>query len=116
MDGKTYEDLCKFPDNAKQEAGYQLHLVQSGDEPTDWKPMKTIGQGTKEIRINEDGAYRIIYVAKFEDAIYVLHAFPKKTQKTSKKDIDLARERYKTMQRKQVKNEYHYTQNHRQYF
>ncbi len=101
--GKAYEDLCRFPDAAKHEAGYQLHLVQTGDEPGDWKPMKTIGQGAKEIRINEDGAYRIIYVARFEDAIYVLHAFPKKTKKTSKKDIDLARERYKAMQREQVK-------------
>ena len=101
--GNAYESLCKFPDNAKKEAGYQLHLVQTGDAPSDWKPMKTIGQGVREIRIDEDGAYRIIYVAKFEDAIYVLHAFPKKTQKTAKKDIDLARERYKTLQRKQVK-------------
>ncbi len=101
--GKAYQDLCNFPDDAKHEAGYQLHLVQTGDEPTDWKPMKTIGQGAKEIRINEAGAYRIIYVAKFEDAIYVLHAFPKKTQKTAKKDIDLAQERYKAIQREQVK-------------
>ncbi len=101
--GNAYESLCKFPDSAKQEAGYQLHLVQTGEDPTDWKPMKTIGQGVKEIRINEDGAYRVIYVAKFEEAIYVLHAFPKKTQKTSKKDIDLAQERYKIVQRKHIK-------------
>ena len=65
--------------------------------------MKSIGQGVKEIRIDEGGAYRVIYVAKFEDAIYVLHAFQKKTHKTAKKDIDLARERYKAMQREQVK-------------
>lgn len=101
--GRAYDDLFAFPREAKQEAGYQLHLVQTGDNPTDWKPMKGIGQGVKEIRINEGGAYRVIYVAKFENAIYVLHAFQKKTQKTAKKDIDLARERYKMIEREQVK-------------
>ena len=97
--GGSYKDLCSFPDNAKQEAGYQLHLVQTGDGPNDWKPMSSIGSGVNEIRINEGGAFRVIYVAKFEDAVYVLHAFQKKTQKTPKKDIDLAKDRYKTLLR-----------------
>ena len=97
MDGGAYKDLCSFPDNAKQEAGYQLHLVQMGDDPADWKPMASIGSGVNEIRISEGGAFRVIYVAKFEDTVYVLHAFQKKTQKTPKKDIDLAKDRYKTV-------------------
>lgn len=97
--GGAYKDLCSFPDNAKQEAGYQLHLVQMGDDPNDWKPMSSIGSGVNEIRINEGGAFRVIYVAKFEGAVYVLHAFQKKTQKTPKKDIDLAKDRYKTLLR-----------------
>jgi len=65
-----------------------LDRVQRGLEPTDWKPMTSIGQGVREIRIQEQGQYRIIYVAKFEDAVYVLHAFRKKTQKMSKPGID----------------------------
>ena len=96
--GRSYRDLCEFPDDAKKEAGYQLHLLQSGDEPDDWKPMLTIGHGVQEIRIHEDsGAFRVIYVAKFEEAIYVLHSFQKKTQKTAQHDIELARERFKAM-------------------
>ena len=68
-----------------------MDRVQRGLDPTDWKPMTTIGQGVREIRIKEDGQWRIIYIAKFEDAVYVLHAFRKKTQKTTKSDIDAAK-------------------------
>lgn len=95
--GRSYRDLIEFPEDARQDAGYQLHLLQSGSEPDDWKPM-IIGQGVQEIRIREEsGAFRVIYVAKFADAVYVLHAFQKKTQKTAQHDIDLARERFKAM-------------------
>ena len=93
--GTSFNDLLEFPNNAKQEAGYQLHRIQNGYEPENWKPFRTIGSGVKEIRISEDGnAYRIMYVAKFSDKIYVLHAFNKKSQKTSSKDIDIAKARY----------------------
>jgi phage-related protein len=96
--GSSLEDVKDFPDEAKQAAGYQLHRLQSGELPTDWKPMATIGSGAQEIRIWDDsGAFRVIYVAKFEEAIYVLHAFQKKTQRTSTVDIQLAKARYKEM-------------------
>jgi len=96
--GSSYEDLCKLPRLARREAGYQLGLVQQGEDPDDWKPMSTIGAGVREIRIrDESGAYRVIYVAKFADAIYVLHAFQKKTQKTDKRDLDLATKRYREL-------------------
>ena len=69
----------------------QLHKVQQGIEPSDWKPMTTVGQGVREIRIRDEaGAFRVLYVAKIEDAVYVLHAFQKKTQQTAKRDLDLA--------------------------
>jgi len=72
--------------------------VQEGSDPDDWKPMNTVGPGVREIRIREkDGAFRILYVAKFEDAVYVLHCFQKKTQKTSSEDIALASRRYKEL-------------------
>ena len=90
------DDLRGVPVSARREAGYQLQRVQHGLEPDDWKPMPTIGQGVQEIRIRDmSGAFRIIYVAKFTDAVYVLHCFQKKSQKTSKADLNLAERRYR---------------------
>jgi len=98
--GSSKVDLIRFPAEAKQEAGYQLDKVQNNLEPTDWKPMLNIGSGVNEIRIKDsDGQYSVIYVAKFADGVHVLHAFQKKTKKTSKKDIDLAKKRYKEIGR-----------------
>ncbi|MBN1380292.1 MAG: type II toxin-antitoxin system RelE/ParE family toxin [Deltaproteobacteria bacterium] len=91
----SLDDLRNFPDEARRAAGFELHAVQSGLEPSDWKPMQVVGSGVKEIRIHILGEWRIIYVAKHHESIYVLHAFQKKTRKTSKQDIDLARQRYK---------------------
>ena len=96
--GSSLDDLRAFPLEAKREAGHQLDQVQNGREPDDWKPMNTVGQGVKEIRIRDSaGAFRVIYVAKFLDAVYVLHAFQKKTEKTSKTDLNLAAKRYREL-------------------
>lgn len=82
--GSAYDDLLAFPRDARKEAGFQLGKVQAGLEPTDWKPFEDVGAGTKEIRIRDaSGIYRVMYVTKFEEAIYVLHSFQKKTQLTS---------------------------------
>ncbi len=94
------EDLSRFPPAARRKGGYQLFQVQEGDDPDDWKPMSDVGPGVREIRVREkEGAFRVIYVATFRDAVYVLHCFQKKTQKTSAGDIDLARRRYKELVR-----------------
>ncbi len=91
-------DLRAFPEVARRDAGYQLDRVQRGRDPTDWKPMQGIGAGVREIRIRAvDGAFRVIYVAKFAEAIFVLHCFQKKSQKTSSEDLDLAAKRYKDL-------------------
>ena len=96
--GNSLADLRDFPLSARREAGYQLDLVQHGGGPDDWKPMNTIGPGVREIRIRDEaGIFRVIYVAKFADAVYVLHCFQKKTQKTSKADLDLAGKRYRDL-------------------
>jgi phage-related protein len=96
--GTSLADLRDFPDGVRREAGFQLGLVQLGRDPFDWKPMVNIGSGVREIRIREPGgAFRVIYVAKFETAIFVRHCFQKKTQATSPKDIDMARQRYKDL-------------------
>jgi len=93
--GSSLDDLRNFPDEARRAAGFELYAVQCGLEPSDWKPMPTIGRGVKEIRIHVLGEWRIIYVAKLEDAVYVLHSFQKKSRKTSQQNIELARKRYK---------------------
>lgn len=94
--GSAREDLIQFPDNAKKEAGYQLSRVQNDLDPERWKDFKAIGSGAREIILSEDGdAFRVMYVAKFEEAVYVLHSFQKKTQKTSKHDKEIAARRYK---------------------
>lgn len=96
--GSALDDLRAFPISARREAGHQIDLVQQGGEPENWKSMTTVGLGVREIRIRDEvGAYRVIYVAKFADAVYVLHCFQKKTQKTSKADIDLAAKRYRDL-------------------
>lgn len=96
--GSALDDLRAFPLAARREAGHQIDQVQHGLEPDDWKPMNTVGQGVREIRIRDAaGAFRVIYVAKFADAVYVLHCFQKKTEKTSKTDLDLASKRYRDL-------------------
>ncbi|EPM73621.1 hypothetical protein A584_00335 [Pseudomonas syringae pv. theae ICMP 3923] len=96
--GSALNDLRAFPISARREAGFQLDRVQVGNEPDDWKPMTTVGQGVQEIRIRDaHGAFRVIYIAKFSTAVYVLHCFQKKTQKTSKHDLDLAAKRMKEL-------------------
>lgn len=94
----SLRDLRAFPPLAKREAGFQLDKVQTGREPDDWKPMSTIGSGAIEIRIHDAaGAFRVITVAKFEEAVFVLHCFQKKTQATSKTDLELATARYREL-------------------
>lgn len=95
------DDLRAFPDDARREAGYQLDKVQHGEEPDDWKPFSSVGPGTREIRIAEDGdAFRVMYVAKFDERIHILHCFRKKTKTTPNKDILLAKSRYASLKRK----------------
>jgi len=96
--GSALDDLRAFPAAARREAGYQLDQIQRGREPDDWKPMNAVGRGVREIRIRDvAGAFRVLYVAKFDDAVYVLHCFQKKTQKTSKADLNLAAQRYRDL-------------------
>src|SRR5690606_2061705 len=100
--GDALKSLRDFPEDAKQGAGYQLDKVQRGEQPDDFKPMPSIGKGVEEIRIWDDsGTYRVIYTARLADAVYVLHAFQKKTQATSKRDIELAKQRFAQLTRKQ---------------
>jgi len=98
--GDSLKCLREFPDDARQDAGYQLDLVQRGGQPDDFKPMASIGKGVEEIRVrDESGAYRVIYTARMADAVYVLHCFQKKTQATSRRDISIASERYAELSR-----------------
>jgi phage-related protein len=98
--GDSLSALRGFPDDARQDAGYQIDKVQRGEQPDDFKPMPSIGKGVEEIRIRDDsGAFRVIYTARLAEAVYVLHAFQKRTQATPKRDIELARERFAQLMR-----------------
>jgi phage-related protein len=87
----------EFSPDAMHEAGVQLGRVQLGKDPVDWKPMPSVGLGVREIRVRVGGVFRVIYVAKFLEAVYVLHAFQKKSRKTAQADIELARHRFRTL-------------------
>jgi phage-related protein len=98
--GDSLKMLRDVPEDARHDAGYQLDKVQRGEQPDDFKPMTVIGKGVEEIRITDDnGAYRVVYVARRADAVYVLHAFQKKRQATPKKDIDTAKRRFAQLPR-----------------
>lgn len=91
--GSSRSDLRAFPADARRRAGHELYQVQLGLPPSDWKPMPTVGPGAAEIRIHVEGEHRVLYVARFAEGVYVLHAFEKKTQKTRRADLELARQR-----------------------
>lgn len=99
--GPARRELRDFPPLARRVAGWNLEFVQDGLDPEDWKPMETVGPGAREIRVRTfDGGtiqHRVIYVAKFEEAVYVLHAFEKKTEQTSPHHVDVAAVRYRQM-------------------
>lgn len=93
--GNSLERLREFPEDARQDAGYALDQIQRGTQPSDFKPMPGVGKGVEELRVwDETGTYRVIYLARLKDAVYVLHAFQKKTRATSKQDIEIAKSRY----------------------
>lgn len=106
--GSSKDDLRGFPAEARREAGYQLEKVQRGEDPTDWKPMRTVGAGVREIRVHESGAFRVFYLATRPEGVYVLHCFQKKAEKTSQRDIELGRARFKAipLASKEVKDEH----------
>jgi len=92
--------LREFPEDARHDAGYQLDKVQRGEQPDDFKPMPSIGKGVEEILMWDDtGTYRVVYTARLADAVYVLHAFQKKTQTTANRDIELAKKRFTELMR-----------------
>lgn len=98
--GDALAELRAFPQAARHDAGYQLHRAQCGEQPEDFKPIPDIGKGVEELRVRDaTGVYRVIYTARLADAVYVLSAFQKKTQRTAPADIQLARQRFKQVMR-----------------
>ncbi|MBU0653875.1 MAG: type II toxin-antitoxin system RelE/ParE family toxin [Gammaproteobacteria bacterium] len=98
--GNSLNDIRTFPEPAKKDAGYAIDDLQHGRMPSDFKSMPDVGSGVYEIRISTPPSkeqYRVFYIAKFEDAIYILHAFHKKTQKTAQRDLEAGRKQYKTL-------------------
>ena len=95
--GSSLADLRAFPEGARVRAGHELMRVQLGGDPTDWKPMSTVGPGVREIRVRIGTAHRVIYLATWDEAVYVLHAFEKRTGRTPKRDVDLASSRLRAL-------------------
>jgi phage-related protein len=93
--GSSLDDLRDFPEEARRAAGFELYAVQCGLEPSDWKPMRRIGPGVREIRIHALGEWRVVYVTRIGGMVYVLHAFQKKAGKTRRQDVELARQRFR---------------------
>ena len=92
------DDLRAFPATARREAGHQLDRVQNGDNPDDWKPIPSVGPGVREVRVHDQaGAFRVVYIATRPEAVYVLHAFQKKTRATPRRDLDLATARLRLL-------------------
>ncbi len=91
--GSSLNDLRAFPRDARREAGFQLRRVQQGLMPTDFKPLGTVGHGVYEVRIHTTKEHRVVYVAKFVEGVYVLHAFEKRSRRTRGVDVELARRR-----------------------
>jgi phage-related protein len=97
--GDSLAEVRSFVPEARRRAGQELRRIQAGRLPIDWKPMPGIGLGVNELRVRAGGAYRVIYVAKFAEAVYVLHAFEKKSRRTARLDVELARQRYRNLVR-----------------
>ncbi len=97
--GDSLAEVRSFVPEARRRTGQELRRVQAGRLPIDWKPMPGIGPGVNELRVRAGGAYRVIYLAKFAEAVYVLHAFEKKSRKTARLDVELARQRYRNLVR-----------------
>ena len=95
--GSSRADLRAFPADARRVAGFQLRLVQLGSDPNDWRPFRSVGPGVREIRVHTAFEHRVVYVATFAEAVYVLHAFGKKTTKTAQRDIRIARARFQAL-------------------
>ena len=93
--GSSKVILQEFPALARREAGHDLWLVQCGEWPRDWRPMPDVGAGAVELRIHAGTEHRVFYVAKFDEAIYVLHAFEERSQRTARQDLDTGRARYR---------------------
>ena len=102
--GGARRDIRAFPADAQRRSGFQLRKVQQGLDPDDWKPMTSVGPGVREIRIQAELAHRVFYLATFDEAVYVLHAFEKRTRKTPPQEIALARDRYRALLKKRAED------------
>jgi len=100
--GDSRDTIRASPDDVRQRAGFQLWRVQRGLEPNDWKPIPSVGLGVQEIRIHTGTEHRVLYVARFSEAVYVLHVFEKRTRRTPQDDLDLARQRLRLLMKQRA--------------
>jgi phage-related protein len=97
-EGDSKEVISSFPEEARQNLGFQLRLLQQGQQPTDYRPMSTVGPGVFELRDQDERAwYRVIYLSRIRDVVHVLHCFQKKSRETPVREINTARQRFKSV-------------------
>jgi phage-related protein len=104
-EGNSKEVISSFPDSAKYNLGFDLRLLQQGQQPTDFRPMSSVGPGVFELRDQDERAwYRVIYLSRVHDVIHVLHCFEKKSRETSVKEINAARQRLKMVRARLIED------------
>jgi phage-related protein len=107
-EGDSKEVLSSFPDEAKQNLGFDLRLLQQGQQPTDYRPMTSIGPGVFELRDQDERAwYRLIYLSRVRDVIHVLHCFEKRSRETPIKEINVVRQRLKLVRARIIEERKH---------
>lgn len=105
-EGDSKEVISWFPDKAKQNLGFQLRLLQQGRQPTDYRPMNTVGPGVFELRDQDERTwYRVIYLSRIRDVVHVLHCFEKRSRATPMKEINTARQRLKVVRARMTQEE-----------
>lgn len=107
-EGDSREVISSFPDAAKYNFGFDLRLLQQGQQPTDYRPMSSIGPGVFELRDQDERAwYRVIYLSRSHDTIHVLHCFEKRSRETPMKEINTARQRLKAVRARMMRGKKH---------
>jgi phage-related protein len=107
-EGDSREVISSFPDEAKHNLGFDLRLLQQGQQPTDYRAMSSIGPGVFELRDQDERAwYRVIYLSRVRDVIHVLHCFEKRSRQTPLREINVARQRLKAVRARMIEEKKH---------
>ena len=107
-EGNSREVLQSFPEGVRQNLGFQLWQLQQGERPADYRPLPSIGPGVFELRDQDERAwYRVVYLSRIDDVIYVLHSFEKKSREMPRKEFETAKRRFKAVKARLAEEKKH---------